>query len=340
MRKIDAVLLSALILYDYSAQSLVDSDIMNMGSSYIVEKDNFYTGELSDPLFSSDQLYSLNKDAFEVQEKVASSTAVSKSISYHALAKVKATANTINIQTSEFRDVVHISTPNPFVKTAMVSPEVKNSLATEEALIISTVDVSSSFTPLSDKQNIQVLDQVNAADMQFADTDADGMFNFEDKCPSIAGVARFEGCPVPDSDADGINDEEDRCPSEKGSGENGGCPIVTNEISDIYAVDNSTIEEKEFTTSSSIIKFDANSEVLSNREFNVLLQLVDQMRNRSGSTIEISGADDHSSAKQVSIIASYLQELGVKDGQIHINTTTKKAGTGVMGGEIQIHVYQ
>ena len=58
-----------------------------------------------------------------------------------------------------------------------------------------------------------------------ADTDGDGILDPNDKCPTIRGVAKYEGCPVPDTDKDGINDEEDKCPTVFGLARYMGCPI-------------------------------------------------------------------------------------------------------------------
>lgn len=58
------------------------------------------------------------------------------------------------------------------------------------------------------------------------DTDQDGINDEEDKCPSVFGLARYQGCPIPDTDKDGINDEEDKCPTEPGVAANNGCPFV------------------------------------------------------------------------------------------------------------------
>ena len=41
-----------------------------------------------------------------------------------------------------------------------------------------------------------------------------------------AGVARYQGCPIPDTDKDGVNDEEDKCPTVPGVPENLGCPAL------------------------------------------------------------------------------------------------------------------
>ncbi len=58
------------------------------------------------------------------------------------------------------------------------------------------------------------------------DIDKDGLNDEEDKCPTVAGLARYQGCPIPDTDKDGINDEEDKCPTEAGPASNQGCPFV------------------------------------------------------------------------------------------------------------------
>ena len=58
------------------------------------------------------------------------------------------------------------------------------------------------------------------------DTDRDGINDEEDKCPNVPGVARYQGCPVPDTDEDGVNDEDDKCPNEAGPASNYGCPVI------------------------------------------------------------------------------------------------------------------
>ncbi|MBC7949019.1 MAG: OmpA family protein [Chitinophagaceae bacterium] len=58
------------------------------------------------------------------------------------------------------------------------------------------------------------------------DTDKDGLNDEEDKCPTVFGLARYQGCPIPDTDKDGINDEEDKCPTTPGLARYQGCPLV------------------------------------------------------------------------------------------------------------------
>lgn len=57
------------------------------------------------------------------------------------------------------------------------------------------------------------------------DTDKDGVNDEQDKCPTVAGLPKYEGCPVPDTDKDGVNDEEDKCPTVAGVARYQGCPV-------------------------------------------------------------------------------------------------------------------
>lgn len=57
------------------------------------------------------------------------------------------------------------------------------------------------------------------------DTDGDGITDAADKCPDVAGLAKYQGCPVPDTDKDGINDENDKCVDVAGVARYQGCPV-------------------------------------------------------------------------------------------------------------------
>ena len=54
------------------------------------------------------------------------------------------------------------------------------------------------------------------------DTDGDGIVDASDACPETFGLAEFQGCP--DTDGDGIADKDDACPDVKGPKELNGCP--------------------------------------------------------------------------------------------------------------------
>ncbi len=54
------------------------------------------------------------------------------------------------------------------------------------------------------------------------DTDGDGVPDNLDKCPLVPGLKAFDGCP--DTDGDGIPDNIDKCPYVAGTADNNGCP--------------------------------------------------------------------------------------------------------------------
>jgi outer membrane protein OmpA-like peptidoglycan-associated protein len=54
------------------------------------------------------------------------------------------------------------------------------------------------------------------------DRDKDGIEDKRDKCPTVPGLPRFEGCP--DTDGDGIQDSNDSCVTLYGPKETQGCP--------------------------------------------------------------------------------------------------------------------
>jgi OOP family OmpA-OmpF porin len=66
-----------------------------------------------------------------------------------------------------------------------------------------------------------------------ADTDGDGIIDSLDKCPTVAGIEKYQGCPVPDTDRDGINDEQDKCPTVPGTAKYQGCPIPDTDLDGI-----------------------------------------------------------------------------------------------------------
>ncbi|HRP56627.1 hypothetical protein [Agriterribacter sp.] len=340
MRKIDAVLLSALILYDYSAQSLVDSDILGLGNSFVIERvglqeNNFPEAEQADPLFLTGNENVIQADNTELNPLISSVTA-EKTISYHALAKINSAAETVAAE-SQYNsvDAVHISMPDPSAADMALSESFSSAIAEETASTLSVASVSSSFVALSSLENLEVKDQLNEGNMQFADTDADGMFNFEDKCPAVAGVARFEGCPVPDSDADGVNDEEDRCPFVVGSIANGGC-AETGNIEGSLASNDFNNDQPAAADYLAVVKFEKEAGVLSNKDFNIILQLADQIMNNPGVKVDVVKSTDNNSTLQADTVLSYLRDLGVKDSQMSI--TTKDAGTNVLNGGVGLQL--
>ncbi|MFN8112101.1 MAG: thrombospondin type 3 repeat-containing protein [Solirubrobacterales bacterium] len=64
------------------------------------------------------------------------------------------------------------------------------------------------------------------------DSDGDGVTNAADQCPTVAGSAANNGCPVLDTDGDGVPDASDNCPTVAGPASNQGCPVENNEACD------------------------------------------------------------------------------------------------------------
>ena len=79
-------------------------------------------------------------------------------------------------------------------------------------------------SPLTEKKVVKVA-PLPPAPVVEKDTDGDGIVDSKDKCPTVPGVAKYDGCPIPDTDGDGINDENDKCPTVKGLARYHGCPI-------------------------------------------------------------------------------------------------------------------
>ena len=66
------------------------------------------------------------------------------------------------------------------------------------------------------------VDTVAAVVEKPIDTDGDGIIDLDDACPTVPGIAAFNGCP--DTDGDGIEDSKDECPTVPGLAEFNGCP--------------------------------------------------------------------------------------------------------------------
>jgi outer membrane protein OmpA-like peptidoglycan-associated protein len=80
-------------------------------------------------------------------------------------------------------------------------------------------------SPLTEKKAVKVIPPPPAPVVVPVDTDKDGITDDVDKCPTVPGVAKYGGCPVPDTDKDGINDDNDKCPTVPGVAKYGGCPV-------------------------------------------------------------------------------------------------------------------
>jgi OOP family OmpA-OmpF porin len=72
------------------------------------------------------------------------------------------------------------------------------------------------------RKEVDTVQVIPMLDLPKTDSDMDGVLDEDDLCPTVPGLAVFEGCP--DSDGDGVQDSRDDCPSIAGLLEFNGCP--------------------------------------------------------------------------------------------------------------------
>ena len=144
------------------------------------------------------------------------------------------------------------------------------------------------------------------------DTDKDGIYDSVDKCPTVFGVVKYQGCPVPDTDKDGINDEEDKCPTVAGPASNGGCPLpkITEE------------KKKRVNENAKNIYFQTGKAVLLKKSFKSLDDVVALLKEEDNATLglDIEGHTDNvgkdltnqklSDARAKSV-SNYLKKKGI-----------------------------
>ena len=136
------------------------------------------------------------------------------------------------------------------------------------------------------------------------DTDKDGINDEQDKCPTVAGLSRYNGCPIPDTDKDGVNDEVDACPTEAGISANHGCPDV----------------QPILTQAASNLKFAIGKSYLSAKQLANLDAVVAVLAKYANVSLAIGGHTDNTGAEKLnsklsinraSVVAKYLIKKGV-----------------------------
>ena len=136
------------------------------------------------------------------------------------------------------------------------------------------------------------------------DTDNDGVNDELDKCPNQAGLSRYQGCPIPDTDKDGVNDEEDLCPTEAGIAANHGCADLQ-PILDLAA---------------SKLKFATGKIYLSKAQLVGLDKVVEALNKFPNTTLDISGHTDNTGAERINkklshqraaVVYNYLAKKGI-----------------------------
>ncbi|MGV3656769.1 MAG: OmpA family protein, partial [Chitinophagaceae bacterium] len=132
------------------------------------------------------------------------------------------------------------------------------------------------------------------------DTDGDGINDEQDHCPQIAGLAKYSGCPMPDKDKDGIADEEDACPENAGTAENGGCPQVTE-------------KEKEIVKfAAQRLQFEFQSAIIDTASYRLLDEVVNILKTHPQLTVSIEG-HTAGSASEANLVLSQQRANAVKE---------------------------
>jgi outer membrane protein OmpA-like peptidoglycan-associated protein len=117
------------------------------------------------------------------------------------------------------------------------------------------------------------------------DTDDDGLNDEIDKCKTEAGPGENHGCPWPDADGDGVLDKEDKCPYVKGLAENNGCPLPVANGAEIIFVSEDSMTYR--------INFDFDRAILLPDAFAVLKRIVDILKADNSLSINITGHADN-----------------------------------------------
>ncbi len=156
----------------------------------------------------------------------------------------------------------------------------------------------------------------------------------------VSAMARFGGAAAPvmdlpdamaDSDADGILDNADQCPSQPGVAENFGCPMVA-QVGDPIPVEYSPIEVQQDPCANpralGRIYFALDSAKLDSSAQSALNGLADYMMQCSSAVIDLSGhtcagaSEEHNvglSKRRSESVAAFLAQRGVSPDRLMLN---------------------
>ena len=147
------------------------------------------------------------------------------------------------------------------------------------------------------------------------DTDGDGVNDENDKCPTVKGLAKYQGCPVPDADGDGVNDEEDKCPTLAGVKENNGCPAIKQEVA------------KTVTDGAKKITFVTGSSKLASSSFKGLIKVAKALNEDANLKLTVEGHCDNTGTDAIN---DPLSENRAKSVQTYLTTKGKVDAAKIM----------
>ncbi|MDQ6756575.1 MAG: OmpA family protein [Bacteroidota bacterium] len=116
----------------------------------------------------------------------------------------------------------------------------------------------------------------------------------------VAGIARYQGCPIPDTDKDGVNDEDDKCPNEPGPATNFGCPVIERAI----------IEKVNIAAKN--ILFATGSSKLLGKSYASLNNIITILKDHPNYKIDIEGHTDSTGTHEKNMVLSNDRAASVK----------------------------
>jgi OOP family OmpA-OmpF porin len=146
------------------------------------------------------------------------------------------------------------------------------------------------------------------------DRDGDKINDDDDSCPDIKGVAEYKGCPEPDADDDGIADKKDKCPTQAGTAANGGCPDIQDSVRSM------------FSKAARQVFFKTGSYVLVPSSYTALNEVVQVLKKNPAIQLQIEGHTDNTGAAAKNQLLSenraravllYLQKEGIDVSRLH-----------------------
>lgn len=187
-------------------------------------------------------------------------------------------------------------------KTPVVDPEVEKLKTRLQKLEEMHEDGDADGIPnyLDKELNTPAGKEVDAFGVAKKDTDADGIYDEVDNCPTVAGPRDNGGCPLKDTDGDGIIDDKDECPKIPGVAENNGCPKIEKE------------EQEIINTAFNDLEFESGKAVILKSSFKALDDLAALLKKKSEWGLRISGHTDNVGDDNKNLILSKDRANAVK----------------------------
>ncbi len=156
------------------------------------------------------------------------------------------------------------------------------------------------------------------------DADGDGLLDKDDRCPTLNGPAENKGCPWPDSDGDGVLDKDDKCPTVVGLADNIGCPKITNEV------------VKKLNMFSKQVLFDNGKATIKPESFRNLDEMVIIMVEYPSANFNIEGHTDATGKVPANIVLSDNRARAIRDYLISKGITAERLNSKGFGAAIPI----